>query len=228
MSRLNKFDAKQFKTSTKELFDNIEFMIGNNYMLVSLDQETGPRYFAACEELGKKASDVVQAFIEVKTPKYEQRVLTKEQLNEIEERKARFELLNPEDNSNGLNRFDQKQLQKASEDFIQNLEVMFGQNFLLVRLEGNLKERFYNSCDRLGKNPYTVIQQLIASKVIQYEERAKEKIAEKEREERRLSLESFQRSITETKNFVKTNELSHSNLQKISKGPAINNNKDKL
>lgn len=227
MSRLNKYDAKQFKASTKELFDNIEFMIGNNYMLISLDEDTGPRYFQACEELGKKASDVVQAFIEVKTPQYEKRVLTQEQLFEIEERKAKMALVNPEDDEEtGLNRFDKKQLQKASEDFIQNLEVMFGEKFLLVRLEGNLKDRFYNSCERLGKNPYTVIQQLIASRVIQYEERAKQKVIEKERKEYQERLDRFQQEIEETKQLVKSNELAISQKRTM-KGPTLNK-KDEL
>lgn len=227
MSRLNKYDAKQFKASTKELFDNIEFMIGNNYMLISLDEDTGPRYFQACEELGKKASDVVQAFIEVKTPQYEKRVLTQEQLFEIEERKAKMALVNPEDDEEtGLNRFDKKQLQKASEDFIQNLEVMFGEKFLLVRLEGNLKDRFYNSCERLGKNPYTVIQQLIASGVIQYEERAKQKVIEKERKEYQERLDRFQQEIEETKQLVKSNELAISQKRTM-KGPTLNK-KDEL
>lgn len=227
MSRLNKYDAKQFKASTKELFDNIEFMIGNNYMLISLDEDTGPRYFQACEELGKKASDVVQAFIEVKTPQYEKRVLTQEQLFEIEERKAKMALVNPEDDEEtGLNRFDKKQLQKASEDFIQNLEVMFGEKFLLVRLEGNLKDRFYNSCERLGKNPYTVLQQLIASGVIQYEERAKQKVIEKERKEYQERLDRFQQEIEETKQLVKSNELAISQKRTM-KGPTLNK-KDEL
>lgn len=227
MSRLNKYDAKQFKASTKELFDNIEFMIGNNYMLISLDEDTGPRYFQACEELGKKASDVVQAFIEVKTPQYEKRVLTQEQLFEIEERKAKMALVNPaDDEETGLNRFDKKQLQKASEDFIQNLEVMFGEKFLLVRLEGNLKDRFYNSCERLGKNPYTVIQQLIASRVIQYEERAKQKVIEKERKEYQERLDRFQQEIEETKQLVKSNELAISQKRTM-KGPTLNK-KDEL
>jgi len=209
MPRLNKYDEKQFKSSTKELFDNIEFMIGNNYMLISLDEDTGPRYFRACEELGKKAADVVQAFIEVKTPQYEQRAISQEMMFEIDERKAKFELLNPEKEGTDLNRFDQKQLEKVSTDFLQNLEVLFGEKFLLVRLEPQLKERFYKSCERLGKNPYTIVQQLIASKVLQYEERAKQRIAEKDRQERQAQLDRFQQSINETKTMIQKSEVSN-------------------
>ncbi len=206
MSRLNKYDEKQFRSATNELFDNIEFMVGNNYMIVSLDEEIGPRYFRACEDLGKKPSDVVQAFIEVKTPQYEQRVLNQEQMDEIEQRKAKFALLNPKDESKNLNRFDQKQLKKVSEEFLQNLEVMFGEKTLMVRLDGDLKERFYKACERLGKNPYSIVQELIASKVQQYEDRVKRKALEKERQERNERLDRFQQSISETKKMINSGE----------------------
>lgn len=225
MAKLNKYDEKQFKSSTKELFSHIEFMIGKNYMLISLDEKTGPRYFAACEELGKKASDVVQAFIQVKTPQYEQRLITQEMMFEIEERKTKFDLINP-DRETDLNRFDQRQLEKVSTDFIQNLEVLFGEKFLLVRIEPELKERFYKACERLGKNPYTVVQQLIASKVIDYEERAKQKIAEKQKEERQAQLEKFQQSINDTKTMIQKSEFTKV-IQKSSQSQIQTIKKDK-
>lgn len=225
MSRLNRYDSKQFKSATTELFDNIEFMVGNNYMIVALDDQTGPRYFNACRELDKKPSEVVQAFIEVKTPQYEVRALTLEQEEEAEKRMAKFDLLHPADETKPINRFDQSQLKKVSEDFIQNLEIMFGEKFLLVRLESPMKERFYQACERLGKNPYTVVQQLIASKVIQYEEQAKQKKLQKEREERQASLEMFQQSIKETKNMVQANEKKQAKLKTQS---ATINLKEKL